>query len=80
MRLLKNMLIKVKAIVLSKEDKVVKKNEDSFEVFVKAEAQRNMANKRIIELLAEYFNLPQYKVKIIKGFKESNKIFNIKYE
>lgn len=80
MRLLKNMLIKVKAIVLSKEDKVIKKSEDSFEVFVKAEAQRNMANKRIIELLAEYFNLPQYKVKIIKGFKESNKIFNIKYE
>jgi hypothetical protein len=74
------MLIKVKASVLSKEDKVVKKNEDSFEVFVKVEAQRNMANKRIIELLAEYFNLPQYRVKIIKGFKESNKIFDIKYE
>jgi len=74
------MLIKVKAIVLSKDDKVVKKNEDSFDVFVKAEAQRNMANKRIIELLAEYFNLPQYKIKMIKGFKESNKIFNIKYE
>ncbi|MDD2274523.1 MAG: DUF167 family protein [Candidatus Pacebacteria bacterium] len=74
------MLIKVKASTLSKEDKVVKKNEDSFEVFVKAEAQRNMANKRIIELLAEYFDLPQHKVKIIKGFKESNKIFDIKYE
>ncbi|MFA5228474.1 MAG: DUF167 family protein [Candidatus Paceibacterota bacterium] len=74
------MLIKVKANPSSKEDKVIKKNEDSFEVFVRADAQRNMANKRIIELLAEYFNLPQYKVKIIKGFKESNKIFDIKYE
>jgi uncharacterized protein YggU (UPF0235/DUF167 family) len=39
-----------------------------------------MANKRIIELLAEYFNLPQYRIKMIKGFKESNKIFNIRYE
>jgi hypothetical protein len=74
------MLIKVKANVSSKEDKVIKKSEDSFEVFVKVDAQRNMANKKIIELLAEYFNLPQYKVKMIKGFKESNKIFNIRYE
>lgn len=74
------MLIKVKANVLSKEDKVIKKSEDNFEVFVKVDAQRNMANKRIIELLAEYFNLPQYRIKMIKGFKESNKIFDIKYE
>ena len=74
------MLIKVKARILSKEDKVVKKDKDSFEVFVRAEAQRNMANKRIIELLAEYFNLPQHKIKMKKGFKESNKIFDIKYE
>ena len=74
------MLIKVKANVLSKEDKVIKKSEDNFEVFVKVDAQRNMANKRIIELLAEYFNLPQYRIKMIKGFKESNKIFNIRYE
>jgi len=74
------MLIKVKVNVLSKEDKVIKKSEDSFEVFVKVDAQRNMANKKIIELLAEYFNLPQYRIKMIKGFKESNKIFNIRYE
>ena len=74
------MLIKVKANVLSKEDKVIKKSEDSFEVFVKVDAQRNMANKKIIELLAEYFNLPQHRVRMIKGFKESNKIFNIRYE
>jgi len=72
------MLIKVKAFPCSKEDKVVKKNEDSFDVFVEAEAERDMANKRIIELLAGYFNLPQAKVKMIKGFKESSKIFDIK--
>jgi hypothetical protein len=72
------MLIKVKAFPCSKEDKVVKKKEDNFDVFVEAEAERNMANKRIIELLAEYFDLPQTKVKMVKGFKESSKIFDIK--
>jgi uncharacterized protein YggU (UPF0235/DUF167 family) len=74
------MLIKVKAFPCSKEDKVVKKDKDSFDVFVEAEAEKNMANKRIIELLAQYFNLPQTKVKMIRGFKESSKIFDIKDE
>ncbi|MFA5754760.1 MAG: DUF167 family protein [Candidatus Paceibacterota bacterium] len=72
------MLIKVKAFPLSKEDKVVQKNNDSFDVFVREEAERNMANKRIIELLSEYLKIPQNKVKMIKGFKESSKIFDIK--
>jgi len=74
------MLIKVKAHPLSKEDKVIKKDKDSFDVFVEAKPERNMANKRIIELLSDYFNLPQSKVKMIKGFKDCNKIFDIKYD
>jgi uncharacterized protein YggU (UPF0235/DUF167 family) len=72
------MLIKVKAYPNSKEEKIVKKNNDSFDVFVCEEAERNMANKRIIELIAGYFNVSQHKAKMIKGFKESSKIFDIK--
>jgi len=74
------MLIKVKAFPLSRNDKIIKKNEDSYDIFVEAKAERNMANKRIIEILSEYFKLPQHKIKMIKGFKESNKIFDIKYD
>jgi len=47
----------VKANVLSKEDKVIKKSEDSFEVFVKVDAQRNVANKRIIECISRIYKL-----------------------
>ncbi len=72
------MLIKVKAYPSAKEEKIVKKSKDSFDVFVCEEAERNMANKRIIEIIAEYFNVPQHKAKMIKGFKESSKIFDIK--
>lgn len=72
------MLIKVKAFPLSKEEKIIKKNKDSFNVFVREEAERNMANKRIIEIISDYFEVPQNKVKMIKGFKESSKIFDIK--
>jgi uncharacterized protein YggU (UPF0235/DUF167 family) len=74
------MLIKVKAFPFSKKDKIVKKSNDSFDVFVEAKPERNMANKRIIELLSEYFELSQHKIKMIKGFKNSNKIFDIKYD
>ena len=72
------MLIKIKAYPCSKEEKIIQKSNDSFDVFVREEAERNMANKRIIELIAEYFNVPQHKAKMIKGFKESSKIFDIK--
>jgi hypothetical protein len=72
------MLIKVKAYPDSKEEKIVKKSSDGFDIHVCEEAERNMANKRIIEVLADYFGVPQYKVKMVKGFKEMNKIFDIK--
>lgn len=72
------MLIKVKAFPCSKEEKIIKKSNNSFDIFVEEEAERNMANKRIIELIADYFKVPQYKAKMIKGFKESSKIFDIK--
>jgi uncharacterized protein len=72
------MLIKVRAFPDSKEERIIKKNENSFDVFVEEVAERNMANKRIIEIIAEYFNVPQHKAKMIKGFKESSKIFDIK--
>lgn len=74
------MLIKVKAHPCSKEDKVIRKDKDSFDVFVEAEAERNAANKRVIELLASYFGIPQTKVKMVKGFKEQSKIFDIRGE
>lgn len=72
------MLIKVKAFPNSKEEKIIKKSENSFDVFIEEEAERNMANKRIIEIIAEYFKVPQHKAKMIKGFKETSKIFDIK--
>lgn len=72
------MLIKVKAKPCSKEEKIIKKKEDQFEVMVCEAPIRGEANKRIIEVLTRYFNVPLGHVKMVKGFKESNKIFDIK--
>ncbi len=72
------MLIKVKVFPNSNKQEILKKSEDSFEVKVKAEAKRGEANRETLEVLADYFNLPESRVRLIRGFKMRNKIFNIK--
>jgi len=72
------MLIKVKVFPNSKKEEVIKKSEDSFEVKVKAKPEKGIANKEVIRLLSVYFKIPESKIRLIKGFKERNKIFEIK--
>ncbi len=72
------MLIKVKAFPCAKEEKVIKKEKDEFEVYVCEAPVRGEATKRIIEVLVEYFDVSPGCVKLVKGFKERSKIFDIK--
>ncbi|BCX15115.1 MAG: hypothetical protein KatS3mg097_007 [Candidatus Parcubacteria bacterium] len=72
------MLIKVKVFPSSKEEKIVKKAEDSFEVKVKERAERGLANMAVIRILASYFKIPVSQVRLLKGAKSKNKIFEIK--
>jgi len=71
------MLIKVRVFPQSKEDSIIKKSEDSYVVKVKEKAERGEANRRVIEILAEYSQVPPGKIRLIKGGKKPNKIFEI---
>jgi uncharacterized protein (TIGR00251 family) len=71
------MLIKVKVFPNSKKEEIVKKAEDSFEVKVKEKPVMGRANREAVKILASYFNIPESKVRLIKGFKQRNKIFEI---
>lgn len=71
------MFIKVKAIPSSKKESIIKKKEDSFEIKVKEDPINGDASNRIIEILADYFNIEKKKIRVIKGFKERSKIFEI---
>jgi len=73
----KNILIKVKVFPNSKEYSLIKKSEDSFIVKVKEKAEKGQANQRTKEILAGYFHLPSGKIRLIKGGKKPNKIFEI---
>jgi uncharacterized protein YggU (UPF0235/DUF167 family) len=49
-------------------------SEDHFEISVKEKAERNLANHRVVELLAEFFGLPKGKVRIVNGHRSPSKL------
>ncbi len=72
------MIFKVKVFPNSKKKEIVKKSEDSFEIKVKEKPIKGEANRAVVKLLADYLGLPAGKIRLIKGAKQRNKIFEIK--
>lgn len=71
------MYIKVKVFPRSKKDELVKKSADSYTLCVAEKAERGMANRKVSAILARYFKVPVSKVRLVKGGKTPNKIFEI---
>jgi uncharacterized protein YggU (UPF0235/DUF167 family) len=70
--------IKVKVFAGSKNESVAKIAGDKLEIKVIEKAKMGQANNRVRELLARYFGVAEGKVRLIKGGRKPNKIFNIK--
>lgn len=62
----------------SKKNKITEKAENVFEVHTKAKPEQGKANEAVIQLLSEYFSMSEKDIKLIKGFKNKNKVFEIK--
>jgi uncharacterized protein (TIGR00251 family) len=71
------MKINVLVIPNAKESEVVKIKDADYRIRVDAPASEGKANKRLIEILAEHFRVKRSSVKILKGFKNRNKIISI---
>jgi uncharacterized protein YggU (UPF0235/DUF167 family) len=69
------MFLKVKVLPNEKEEEIIKKAEDRFEIKVKEKPENGLANQRVIKLLSSYFNLPKNKIRLIKGAKEKKQNF-----
>jgi len=50
------------------------KSKDHFEIFVRQKAERNMANARVLELIARYFKVSVGKVRIVNGHRHPSKL------
>jgi hypothetical protein len=71
------MRINVLVVPNSKVSEVIKTDESNYKVRVDAPALDGKANKRLIDILAEYFKVSKASIKILKGFKNRNKIIEI---
>lgn len=71
------MKLNIVATPNSKNSEVIKIDESNYKVKVNAPASEGKANKRLIELLSDYFNVSKSSIKILKGSKSRNKIVNI---
>jgi uncharacterized protein YggU (UPF0235/DUF167 family) len=69
------MYIHVKVTAGRKEEKIEKKSDTQFVVSVREKAERNMANKRIIEIFQEIYNTG--KVRIINGHHSTSKLLSV---
>jgi len=68
------MYVKVAVIAGVKKEKFTQTKEDHFEIWVKEKAERNMANMRVLELIAGHFKIPLNKVRIINGHTHPHKL------
>jgi len=71
------MIIKVKIFPGSKKAHIEKKAEDSFILNVRKKAIEGGANIEVINMLKEYFKVSKSQIRLIRGFKRRNKIFEI---
>ena len=69
------MYIHAKVVAGAKEEKVEKKSDTQFLVWVKEEAEMKMANKRIIEIFKKMYGTG--KVRIINGHHSPSKLISV---
>ena len=70
------MIIETKVIPNAKKD-LIKEEGGLYKIYLHAPAVEGKANKALIDLLAEHFNVHKSQIEIIKGLKSRHKTINI---
>ncbi len=68
------MYIHVKVRAGAGRESLKEKSGDHFEIAVKEKAEHNMANERVLELIAEHFKVSKNKVRIVNGHYHPSKL------
>lgn len=69
--------INVKVKTNSRSNDVVMLDNNLFEVKVTIPPEKGKANKKVIELLAEFLKVPKTNISIIRGHSSKQKVFEI---
>ncbi|MFA4905433.1 MAG: DUF167 domain-containing protein [Candidatus Margulisiibacteriota bacterium] len=70
------MLIKVRVVPNAKQNKIVEEK-DRLKVYLNAPPVEGKANKALVELLAEHFNVRRSQITILRGQKGRDKVLEI---
>lgn len=71
------MYIKVRVMAGAKREVVTKVSKSSYKISVKEPAERNLANGRVIEIIAAELKVPANKIRIINGHQSPSKLLSI---
>lgn len=71
------MYIKVKVFAGAKKQVIKKIGENQYEIHVKEPAERNLANLRVIVLVADIYKISPKAVKIFSGHHSPSKLLSI---
>ncbi len=74
---IKEILINIKVKTNSKVSKIIKIDENNYEVSLKSLPVDNKANQELKEVLASYFHVPKSSITILKGINSKNKLLKI---
>jgi uncharacterized protein YggU (UPF0235/DUF167 family) len=58
----------------ARKESLIQRSEDHFDISVKEKAERNMANARVITLMAGHFGVPAGNVRIVNGHRHPSKL------
>ncbi|OGG47007.1 hypothetical protein A2671_00485 [Candidatus Kaiserbacteria bacterium RIFCSPHIGHO2_01_FULL_49_13] len=73
----RSMYIKVFVTPGAKKELVERTSDTQFEISVREPAERNLANRRVVQLIAREFSLPEGKVRIISGHRSGSKMLSV---
>jgi len=71
------MHIKVRVKTGAKNESIREVSEGKFEISVREKPEANMANERVVELVALYLKVPVKRVRIVKGHHHPSKILSV---
>lgn len=71
------MYIRVRVVAGAKKESFEQVSEDSFLISVKDPAEQNLANRRVLELMAGHFDVNPKQVRIISGHHSPGKILSV---
>lgn len=71
------MYVRIHATPGAKKERVTRVDDTEFHIAVREPASQNLANKRIIAIIAESFSVSPAQVRILTGHRSSSKMVSI---